>query len=150
MSTLIATAERTIAAPAEDLFSYVADFREHHPHFLPPAFHDFTVEAGGVGLGTVTSSSFSMGGRTQRLRTRVTRVEDARIIEEEVVDRPMRTTFHFEPATDPGATTVGIETTWQPEGGLGGMLERLFAPRMLSRVYAEELARLEAYAASRS
>jgi len=62
----------------------------------------------------------------------------------------MRTTFHFEPATDPGATTVGIETTWQPEGGLGGMLERLFAPRMLSRVYADELARLEAYAASRS
>ena len=80
MSTLTATAERTIAVPAEDLFCYVADFREHHPHFLPPAFQNFTVEAGGVGLGTVTSSSFSMGGRTQFLRTRVTRVEDARII----------------------------------------------------------------------
>src|SRR6476661_4191472 len=106
MSTLTATAERTIAVPAEDLFCYVADFREHHPHFLPPAFQNFTVEAGGVGLGTVTSSSFSMGGRTQFLRPRVTRAGDAPLIEEEVLARPMGTMFHFEPATVPGATAV--------------------------------------------
>ena len=43
---------------------------------------------------------------------------------------------------------VRIATTWESERGVGGILERLFAPRMLSGVYADELERLEAYAAS--
>ena len=148
MSTLNATAERTIAAPADELFSYVADFRQHHPNILPPAFRDFAVVSGGLGVGTVTSSTFSMGGRTQRLRTRVARIEDGRTIEEEVLDRPMHTTFRFEPTGN--GTTVRIATTWESESGVGGILERLFAPRMLSNVYADELRRLEAYAAARS
>ena len=33
---------------------YLADMRDHHPRFLPPAFSDFQVESGGVGAGTVT------------------------------------------------------------------------------------------------
>jgi hypothetical protein len=148
VATLTASAQRTIAAPAEQLFSYVADFREHHPRILPAAFQDFTVESGGVGLGTVTSSRFTLGGRTETIRTRVARVEPGRLIEEVVETRPMTTIFRFLPGA--GLTTVWIETTWQPRGGPSGLLERLFAPRMLSRVYADELDRLDAYAASRA
>ena len=40
-------------APAEVVYGYLADMREHHPRFLPPAFEDFKVESGGVGAGTV-------------------------------------------------------------------------------------------------
>ena len=148
MTTLVAAAERTIEAPADTLFQYVADFRDHHPHILPPAFRDFRVESGGVGLGTVTSSRFRMGGRTQQIRTQVSRVEPGRLIEEVVLDQPMTTTFAFDP-TGPSAAIVRIETTWQPGPGVAGLLERLFAPRMLARIYADELARLEAYAAAR-
>lgn len=31
-------------------------------------------------------------------------------------------------------------------GGVGGLFERLFAPRVLRRLYAEELERLDCYA----
>jgi len=147
MAALSAVAERTIAAPADELFSYVADFRTHHPRILPPAFQDFTVESGGVGVGTVTSARFTLGGTTETVRTRVTRAEPGRLIEEVVETRPMTTTFRFLPGGD--FTTVKIETTWTPRSGVRGMLERLFAPRMLTRVYEEELGRLDAYATSR-
>ena len=147
MTTLVATAERTIPAPADTLYAYVADFREHHPQILPPAFSEFKVEAGGVGVGTVTSSRFALGGQTRTVRTRVSRVEPGRLIEEIVIDQSMTTTFAFTP-NDRG-TTVRIQTTWQPSKGPIGFLERLFAPRQLARVYADELSRLEDYAASR-
>jgi hypothetical protein len=146
MTTLVASAERTIAAPADTLYSYVADFREHHPQILPPAFSNYRVEAGGIGVGTVTSSRFTLGGQTRTVRTRVARVDPGRLIEEIVIDQPMTTTFAFTPTGD--GATVRIETTWQPSRGIVGVLERLFAPRQLARVYADELSRLDAYAAS--
>jgi len=146
MAAVTAVAERTIAAPAGRLFTLVSDFREHHPRILPPAFQDFTVESGGVGLGTVTSSRFTLGGTTETIRTRVSRVEPDRLIEEVVETRPMTTTFRFLPGGD--LTTVRIETTWEPRGGFRGLLERAFAPRMLAKIYADELHRLEDYAAT--
>ena len=149
MTTLVAAAERTIPAAADTLFGYVADFRQHHPHILPPAFQDFRVESGGVGLGTVTSSRFTLGGRTQSIRTRVSRVDPGRLIEEVVLDQPMTTTFAFDP-TASATASVRIETIWQAGPGFAGLLERLFAPRMLAKIYADELARLEAYAAAQS
>jgi polyketide cyclase/dehydrase/lipid transport protein len=148
VATLTAVAERTIAAPADELFTYVADFRTHHPRILPPAFQDFTVVSGGVGLGTVTSSRFTLGGTTETIRTRVSRVEAGRLIEEVVETRPMTTTFRFLPGGN--LTTVRIETTWEPRRGVRGLLERVFAPRMLSRVYADELGLLDQYAASQA
>jgi hypothetical protein len=148
MAALTAVAERTIAAPVAELFSYVADFHGHHSRILPPAFQEFTVEAGGGGVGTITSSQFTLGRTTETVRTRVTRVEPERLIEEEVLDRRMTTTFRFLPGGD--LTTVRIETTWTPRGGLNGLMERLFAPRLLSKVYADELDRLDAYAAGQA
>ena len=144
MTTLTASAERLIADSPDHLYELVADFAEHHPHILPNAFSDFTVESGGVGVGTITSSTFRMGGRTDRIRTRVVRAEPGRVIEEIVLGRAMSTTFSFRP--DVAGTRVAIDTTWRPMGGISGFLERRFAPRMLSRIYAEELERLEAYA----
>jgi hypothetical protein len=72
------SAERTVDAPAGTVYRYIADMREHHPRFLPPAFSDFQVESGGA-------------------------------------------------------------------GGIGGVLERMFAPRMLRAVLTDELGRLDAY-----
>jgi ribosome-associated toxin RatA of RatAB toxin-antitoxin module len=145
MTTLTASAERLIADSPEHLYELVNDFAEHHPRILPKAFSDFTVETGGVGVGTVTASTFRMGGRTDRIRTRVVRSEPGRLIEEIVLGRVMTTSFTFRP--DVSGTRVAIDTTWRPAGGISGLLERRFAPRMLSRIYAEELERLDAYAA---
>ena len=39
-----------------------------------------------------------------------------------------------------------FETTWTSGSGVMGLLERLFAPTVMRRMYADELARLEHYA----
>jgi hypothetical protein len=43
---------------------------------------------------------------------------------------------------------VRIESRWQGAGGVGGFFERLFAPRLLRGIYADELERLDRYAPS--
>jgi hypothetical protein len=62
------------------------------------------------------------------------------VIEEHIVGRDMVTTFTVRPEGDRAVTR--IETRWQPSSGLAGILERLAAPRMLRRIYRDELARL--------
>ncbi len=47
------------------------------------------------------------------------------------------------------ACQVRISTTWRGAGGIGGFFERLFAPRVLRRIYDDELSRLDAYARER-
>ena len=55
MAKIVASAEGTVDAPADTVYGYIADMREHHPRFLPPAFSDFQVESGGVAeLGLAT------------------------------------------------------------------------------------------------
>jgi len=63
------------------------------------------------------------------------------VIEEHIVGRDMVTTFTVRPDGD--GTTARIETRWQPASGLMGVFERLAAPRMLRRIYRDELARLD-------
>jgi hypothetical protein len=41
---------------------------------------------------------------------------------------------------------VRISTTWEGSSGVGGFFERLFAPRVMRGIYADELERLDAYA----
>lgn len=71
MAELHVMAERQIAAPPERVYGYIADFRQHHPRWLPPAFSDFQVERGGVGAGTMTSFRLTAGGRSRDYRMRV-------------------------------------------------------------------------------
>jgi hypothetical protein len=41
---------------------------------------------------------------------------------------------------------VQIRTTWDGAGGIGGFFERMFAPRVMRAIYADELERLNVYA----
>jgi len=50
MAPIRVVAERRIAAPAELVYGQIADMHQHEA-FLPPAFSDFRVEAGGIGAG---------------------------------------------------------------------------------------------------
>jgi hypothetical protein len=62
MAKIVASAEGTVDAPADTVYGYIADMREHHPRFLPPAFSDLQVESGGVGAGTVTRFKLTRAG----------------------------------------------------------------------------------------
>jgi hypothetical protein len=55
----------------------------------------------------------------------------------------MLTTFTVDPDID-GGSVVRIETVWY-SGGLQGAVERMLAPRMLRRVYEQELRLLDRY-----
>lgn len=148
MGTIHVSAQQTIEAPADVVYGYIADMREHHPKFLPPSFSDFTVEAGGIGAGTVTRFKLSAGGRTREYRMQVAEPEPGRVLTESDTESSLVTTFNVEPAGD--RSTVRISTTWEGAGGIGGFFERTFAPRVLRRLYADELERLNQYARQRA
>lgn len=146
MGTLEVHAQRRIDAPAETVYGYLADMETHHPRFLPEAFTDFGVESGGVGAGTVLHYTLNAGGRTRRYRMRVAEPEPGRVLSESDLDSSLVTTFTVIPQSE--ACTVEIATTWQGAAGIGGFFERMFAPKVMQRVYVEELDRLATYAAS--
>lgn len=146
MGKVEASAERTIDAPAQQVYGYLADMHQH-PRFLPPAFSDFQVEEGGVGAGTVTRFVITAGGRTRAYRMRVTEPEPGRTLVESDAGSSLVTTFNVEPRGE--KSLVRIVTNWDGASGIGGFFERTFAPKALRRIYLDELERLNAYARER-
>ncbi len=116
MAKILVSAEHKVDAPADVVYRYVADMREHHPHFLPPAF------SGGVGAGTITRFKMTAGGRTREYRMKVAEPEPGRILTESDTDSSAVTTFTISPQG--GASIVQISTTWDGAGGIGGLFGR--------------------------
>jgi uncharacterized protein YndB with AHSA1/START domain len=148
MATIHVSAERVVEASADEVYRYLADMREHHPRFLPPAFSDFTVESGGVGAGTITRFKLDAGGRTREYRMQVSEPEPGRVLTESDTESSLVTTFTVDPEGD--RSRVRISTTWEGAGGIGGFFERTFAPRVMRRLYDDELERLNRYALERA
>lgn len=148
MAPIHVSAERVIDAPADVVYGYIADMREHHPRFLPPAFEDFAVESGGVGTGTTIRFTLNAGRRSRQYRMQVAEPEPGRVLTESDTGSTLVTTFTVQPQGE--RSSVTISTTWEGAGGIGGFFERTFAPGVLRRLYADELERLNAYAAGRA
>jgi hypothetical protein len=147
VAKIVASAAGPVAAPAETVYGYIADMREHHPHFLPPAFSDYHVESGGIGAGTVTRFKVTAGGRTREYLTTVAEPDPGRVLTESDAHSSMVTTFTVSPRGD--ASLVQISSAWDGAGGVGGFFERTFAPRVMHGIYADEIKRLDAYARDR-
>jgi hypothetical protein len=143
MATLRISVEAPVAAPAAQVYTYLADYRQHHPHILPAAFRDLTIEEGGVGAGTVISFRLKAGGQVRNCHARIDEPEPGRVLTETDLNTGSVTTFTVLP--DGEASSVRIETVWE-SGGIKGLFERLLAPRMLRPLYADELARLDRHA----
>jgi uncharacterized protein YndB with AHSA1/START domain len=147
MGTIHVSAEAAIAAPAPTVYTYLADMREH-ARFLPSAFSDFEIESGGVGAGTVTRFKVTAGGRSRGYRMQVAEPEPGRVLTETDTDSSLVTTFTVTP--DGASCRVEISTRWEGAGGIGGFFERLFAPRVMRGIYADELQRLDVYVRERA
>jgi Polyketide cyclase / dehydrase and lipid transport len=148
MAKVQVSAQGLVHAPAEVVYGYIADMREHHPNFLPPAFSGFDVESGGIGAGTIIRFSLSAGGRTRHFRNEVAEPEPGRVLTESDTTSSAVTTFTVTPAGDNSAVRIASE--WNGAGGVGGFLERTFAPRVMRGIYADQLSRLDAYAIQRA
>jgi hypothetical protein len=144
MARIVVSAEGAVDAPADTVYRYIADMREHHPRFLPPAFSDFRVESGGVGAGTIARFTLTAGGRARDVRVKVAEPEPGRILTESDTESSAVTTFTVSPQG--GTSLVRISTAWDGAGGIGGLFERMLAPRVLRAIFADELKRLDAYA----
>jgi hypothetical protein len=137
-----ASAERTIDAPADQAYQYLADMHLHS-RLLPPPFYDFQVEEGGTGSVVRYKINFARGVR--ELRMQVTEPEPGRtLVHADTGGSGLVTTFTVTPQG--GQALVTITSRFDGETGVAGLVERIIAPRRLHRVYAEELARLDAYA----
>jgi Polyketide cyclase / dehydrase and lipid transport len=145
MAPLEVSSERAISAPAETVYGYIANMRDHHPNFLPPAFSDFKVESGGTGADTVLRFAVTAGGRTRHYHTVVAEPEPGRVLTESDMDSSAVTTFTVTPASEQGCS-VRISIRWNGASGIGGFFERTFAPRAMRPILTDELNRLEDYA----
>jgi hypothetical protein len=143
MATITVEQEGAVGASAEVTYRLIAD-DAHHQRFLPDAFSDFEVLEGGVGAGTLHRFKVQAGGRTREYVMRVDEPQPGRVITETDQGSSLVTTFTVTPAGE--TCTVRIQTRWEGAGGIGGFFERTFAPRVMRRIYADELARLDAYA----
>src|ERR1700684_3081452 len=117
MGTIRVRAERDIATAPEILYGYIADNREHHPNFLPEAFSNFQVEAGGVGAGTITRFRINAGGRSREYPMAVADPEPARVLTDSDGGSSLVTTFTVTPQGP--ASRVRIATSWEGAGGVG-------------------------------
>lgn len=144
MAPIHVSAERTIDAPAATVYGYIADMREHHPRFLPPAFSDLHIESGGVGAGTIMQFKLTAGGRSRHYRMTVAEPAPGRVLTETDEGSSLVTTFTVTPQGN--LSQVRISCDWNGAGGIGGIFERIFAPRAVRGILSDELTRLEAYA----
>ncbi len=143
MSRTQISAERLVDAPAGVVYHCLADYREHHRPggFLPPAFSDFRIERGGVGAGTVISFIVTLAGRSREMTLEVSEPRPGRVLVE--TGPREQTTFTVEPEGE--RAWVRFDTILEA-GGVEGLVNRLFAPRLMKALYADELARLERHA----
>jgi hypothetical protein len=143
MGTINVEQEGPVGAPADLTYRLIAD-DTHHQQFLPEGFSDFEVVEGGVGAGTVHRFTVTAGGRAREYLMHVDEPQPGRVITETDQNSSLVTTFTVTPAGD--TCLVRIQTQWNGAGGIGGFFERTFAPRVMRRMYADELAKLDSYA----
>lgn len=97
-----------------------------------------------MGAGTITRFKVTAGGRSRECRMKTAEPEPGRILTESDTASSAVTTFAVSPQG--AASLVQSSTTWDGAGGIGGLFERMFAPRMMRSIYADELKRFDAYA----
>src|SRR5262249_46026329 len=137
------TASASFDAAPERVYSIIADYRHGHPSIAPEEFSDLTVEAGGVGAGTIIRFRMKMMGIKQSFRAAVTEPEPGRVlVETDLGSNGAVTTFTVNPGPGPQKSEVVISTELPVGAGLLGRIQRYLATRYLRPIYLKELALL--------
>jgi len=140
-----------IQAPAELVYSILADYREGHPLILPRQyFSPLEVEGGGNGAGTVIRFQMRVLGTTRGFRMAIDEPEPGRVLTETDVESGITTIFTVSPIEERRQSHAAIATELSSRGGVLGWLERVVTSAMLRRIYAQQLKLLAALAEKRS
>jgi hypothetical protein len=145
MGQVVAQTERVIPTSPQRVRAFLSDYRNNRPRILPPEyFEDYRVEQGGEGAGTVISYRLRAGGRERAYRMHVEESAEGGPLVERDTGSSLVTTWTLTPTESGERTLVNLTSRWEGAGGIGGVFERLFAPRALRRIYDEVLQRLSA------
>ena len=140
-----------VAAPPVQVYSVIADYKEHHPHIVPPEyFRRLDVLEGGIGAGTRTQIEMRVLGVTKVFEQVITEPQPGRVLVETNQDGSAVTTFTVQPAGTYAATQLTITTDITARPGFAGFVERLVTSAMLPRIYQKEFARLAEYLDNRA
>jgi Polyketide cyclase / dehydrase and lipid transport len=143
------SASLRIDAPARRLYSIIADYRYGHPQILPrPPFVSMAVTNGGFGAGTEIDLAMQIMGKVHRYHGVVSEPEAGRVIAERYDGTGLITTFIVDPLDGGRRADVTISTDADVGRGLFGLVGRWMATCMLKPVYAKELNKLAAVAAT--
>jgi uncharacterized protein YndB with AHSA1/START domain len=141
MAQLVAAAERVIARPPTEVYAALADYAGRRRAIMPPAYHDYVVESGGSGAGTVVRWTLHVGNHRRPYRMQVSEPQPGRLLVERDADSTMTTQWEVHP--EGTGSRVRVSSTWlQRAKGFPAFFERTFAPRSLSRLHGETLRRL--------
>ena len=144
MTRILISASAIIAAPPQRVYGIIADYRNGHPHIVPPKyFRNLVVEEGGIGAGTKIRCEMVMFGKVQQAQSIVTEPEPGRVLVESTTDGLAVTSFIVEPRDGGNSANVTIATELQSQGLIGNALIKF----LFRRIYREELALLAEYAA---
>lgn len=149
MSQIKAKEAAILDAKPEDVYATIADYRNGHPHIVPPdTFSDMCVEQGGYGEGTVIRFKMKSLGVVQEFHHRVTEPEPGRVLVEQDIDSAQHvvTIFTVTPVENGEKSHVEIMTTMNASPGVRGVIERFVVSVLNPRVYRKELKLLEAVA----
>jgi hypothetical protein len=141
MGTIHVSAERVISTTPSTAYGYLADMHEHE-RFLPSAFSNFTIIEGGIGAGSVVTFTVTAGGRSRAYQMTVSEPAPGVLVESDS-NSTLVTTFNVTPHGE--RSLVQIVTNWEGAGGIGGFFERRFAPKVMEKLYADELERFAAF-----
>lgn len=144
MTEIRVSAHRRIQAPADAVYRCIANYRDRHHRFLPPAFSEYRVLHGGYGAGTVVTVNITAAGRTRLYHLEVSEPIPGTLVQE--VDSRSSLTTRFQVLPGGSGCEVTIATRWQGTAGIGGFFERLAAPLVTRRLFQDELRKLEEYA----
>lgn len=143
MSHIRAEAERVIDAPPTEVYTFLANYRDRHPLILTSNFHDYAVEQGGIGSGTVIRYRLHAGGRERPYRMEIEEPEKGRVLRERDINSSLVTNWTVHQGATPEQSRVSVTTDWEGGSGVGGFFERTFAPMGLRGIYTEMLNRLD-------
>ncbi|NJO84910.1 MAG: SRPBCC family protein [Blastochloris sp.] len=147
MKMIRVEASCVIDAPREMLYAIVRDYAGGHNAILPkPYFSDLQIEKGGVGAGTEYRMRATVYGQSTDYHHRVSEPEPGRVIRESDMETPQWSSFTFDELS-PTQTRVTITSEMPRSGGIKGVMESLFTPGIVRRIFLIELDNLAAYAA---
>jgi hypothetical protein len=146
MDKIQVDASAVIDARAEAIYRVLADYEVGHAAIVPKQyFKELTVEKGGHGAGTVIRLKMNVYGSEFHYHQIVSEPEPGRIIKETDINTGLSSWFTLVPLGNGEQTRVTISSEFIPSEGFKGVIEKLFTPPTMHRIFKTELENLANY-----